>query len=139
MGTCLDAAGRAPLAGADQPALVPPRGLRPVTVRLEAKQSSIHVSEIRAPEGMTATFEDAARIDTRAILPLLRMPTLVLSHTESAFIPLGQGRYLADTIPGARHVELDGSDVWLFTDPRLIDHIVTFLGESSASPNGMTR
>jgi class 3 adenylate cyclase len=60
------------------------------------------------------------------------VPTLVLSHDASAFIPVGQGRYLADHIPQARLVELDGSDIWLFSDPRLADEISSFLGEPSA-------
>ena len=100
------------------------------TVRWCARYERLSVS----PAMMAASFEDAAKIDVRAVLPLIRMPTLVLSHTESAFIPPGQGRYLADNIPEARYVELDGSDMWLFTDPRLIDQIVAFLGESSAPP-----
>ena len=100
------------------------------TVRWCARYERLSVSLTT----MAASFEDAARIDMRAILPLVRMPTLVLSHTESAFIPQGQGRYLADNIPDARHVELDGSDIWLFADQRLIDHIVAFLGESSSPP-----
>ena len=78
---------------------------------------------------MIVHFEDAAEIDVRAVLPLVRMPTLVLSHDASAFIPVGQGRYLADHIPQARHVELDGSDIWLFSDPRLAEEISSFLGE----------
>jgi class 3 adenylate cyclase len=100
------------------------------TVRWCGRYERLSVS----PTMMAASFEDAARIDIRAILPLIRMPTLVLSHTESAFIPRGQGQYLADNIPGARHVELEGSDMWLFADPRLIDEVVAFLGESSAPP-----
>jgi class 3 adenylate cyclase len=88
---------------------------------------------------MIASFEDAARFDVRTILPLVRVPTLVLSHTESAFIPLGQGRYLADHLPDARYVELDGSDAWLFSDSRLVDQIVAFLGEPSASTSDDNR
>jgi len=85
------------------------------------------------PATMIASFEDAAQIDVRAVLPLVRVPTMVLSHGDSALIPAGQGHYLADHIPDARHVELDGSDIWLFSDPRLVDEISSFLGEPSAS------
>jgi class 3 adenylate cyclase len=100
------------------------------TVRWCARYERLSVS----PATMASSFEDAAKMDVRSILPLIRMPTLVLSHTESAFIPWGQGRYLADNIPDVRYVELDGADMWLFTDPRLVDQIVAFLGESSAPP-----
>jgi class 3 adenylate cyclase/pimeloyl-ACP methyl ester carboxylesterase len=97
------------------------------TVRWCARYERLSVP----PATMIAQFEDAAQIDVRAVLPLVRMPTLVLSHDASAFIPVGQGHYLADQIPQARHVELDGSDIWLFSDPRLTDEISTFLGEPS--------
>ena len=39
-------------------------------------------------------------IDVRDVLPLVRVPTLILSHKDSPLIPVGQGRYLADNIPG---------------------------------------
>ncbi|HXY93526.1 MAG TPA: adenylate/guanylate cyclase domain-containing protein [Acidimicrobiia bacterium] len=81
------------------------------------------------PATMIASWEDAAQIDVRAVLPLIRVPTLVLSHDASELVPVGQGRYLADNIPDARHVELRGADIWLFADPRLADEIISFLGE----------
>jgi class 3 adenylate cyclase len=84
------------------------------------------------PATMIASWEDAAQMDVRAVLPLVRVPTLVLSHDASTLIPAGQGRYLADRIPDARLVELDGSDIWLFSDPRLTEEISSFLGEASA-------
>jgi class 3 adenylate cyclase len=91
------------------------------------------------PATMIASWEDAAQMDVRAVLPLVRMPTLILSHDASTLIPLGQGRYLADHIPDARHVELDGSDIWLFSDPRLAEEIGSFLGEASASADADDR
>ena len=84
------------------------------------------------PATMIASWEDAAQIDVRAVVPLVRAPTLVISHDASALIPVGQGRYLAShNGHHARHVELDGSDIWLFSDPRLVDEISAFMGESS--------
>ncbi len=85
------------------------------------------------PATMLASWEDAAQIDLRAVLPLVRVPTLVLSHDASPIIPFGQGRYLAEHLSEARHVELDGSDIWLFSDLRLTDEISSFLGEPSAA------
>lgn len=109
-------------------ALAPSLVEDPSTVRWCARYERLSVP----PATMIAQFEDAAQIDVRAVLPLVRMPTLVLSHDASAFIPVGQGRYLADQIPQARYVELDGSDIWLFSDPRLADEISSFLGEPAA-------
>ncbi len=107
-------------------ALAPSLAEDPSTLRWCARYERLSVP----PATMIVQFEDAAQIDVRAVLPLVRMPTLVLSHDASTFIPVGQGRYLADHIPQARHVELDGSDIWLFSDPRLADEISSFLGES---------
>src|SRR5207249_1537172 len=47
--------------------------------------------------------------DVRAILGNVGVPTLVLHRREEA-IPVEYGRYLAEHIPGARLVELDGVD-----------------------------
>lgn len=116
-------------------ALAPSLANDPSTVRWCARYERLSVP----PATMIASFEDAARFDVRTILPLVRVPTLVLSHAESAFIPLGQGRYLADHLPDARYVELDGSDAWLFSDSRLVDQIVAFLGEPSASTSDDNR
>lgn len=54
-----------------------------------------------------------ARIDIRAILPVVRVPTLSLSRTGDLFTPPEHGRYTADRIPGARYVELPGNDTFI--------------------------
>ena len=49
-------------------------------------------------------------IDVRNVLPVIRVPTLVLNREgEEPFIRQGSA-YLAQHIPGARHIELPGSD-----------------------------
>jgi class 3 adenylate cyclase len=109
-------------------ALAPGLADDPSTLRWCARYERLSVP----PATMIASFEDAAQMDVRSILPLVRVPTLILSHSNSAFMPLGQGRFLADQISDSRYVELDGSNVWLFSDSRLVDQIVAFLGEPSA-------
>jgi class 3 adenylate cyclase len=54
-----------------------------------------------------------AKVDVRPILPSVRVPTLVL-HRRDDPIPIEQGRCYAEYIPGARLVELEGSDHWPF-------------------------
>jgi class 3 adenylate cyclase/pimeloyl-ACP methyl ester carboxylesterase len=49
-------------------------------------------------------------IDVRDVLPAIRVPTLVLNRTEEAEGLREGSRYAARLIPGARHVELPGSD-----------------------------
>jgi pimeloyl-ACP methyl ester carboxylesterase len=49
-------------------------------------------------------------IDVRHILPSIHVPTLILHRVGDALVPVEAGRYLAENIPGAKYVELPGSD-----------------------------
>jgi class 3 adenylate cyclase len=53
----------------------------------------------------------ARHVDVRNVLPLIRVPTLVIHVKDSPFVPIAQGRYLADHIAGARFSEIPGGDV----------------------------
>ncbi len=48
--------------------------------------------------------------DVRHVLPSIRVPTLVMHRKDDTFLDIRHSRYLADSIPGARFVELNGSD-----------------------------
>ncbi len=48
--------------------------------------------------------------DVRAVLPTIRVPTLVLHRKDDAYIRVGNGRYLAQHIAGAKFVEVPGKD-----------------------------
>jgi class 3 adenylate cyclase/pimeloyl-ACP methyl ester carboxylesterase len=56
-------------------------------------------------------------MDVRALLPAVRVPTLVLHHADDAFIPAELGREVADRIPEAKYVELPGRNVFHFVEP----------------------
>jgi class 3 adenylate cyclase len=56
-------------------------------------------------------------LDVRALLPTVRVPTLILQHADDPFIPPTQGKYLADHIPGAKYVELPGRNLYHFVEP----------------------
>ena len=49
-------------------------------------------------------------LDVRHVLPSIRVPTLVMHRREDPFLNVEHSRYLAEHIPGARYVELEGSD-----------------------------
>ena len=67
------------------------------------------LERMSASPGMArATLEAAFRIDVRPILPTITAPTLVI-HARDDLVPVQGGRYLADHIPGARLLEVDGS------------------------------
>ena len=61
-------------------------------------------------------------IDVREILPTVRVPTLVLHRAGDQAVEVGQGRYLAEHIPGAQFVELHGDDhLWWVGDSEALN------------------
>jgi class 3 adenylate cyclase len=69
---------------------------------------------VMSPAMARANFDaNVEKCDVRAILPTIRVPTLVL-HRRDEGIPIEQGRYYAKHIPDARMVELEGQDHWPF-------------------------
>ena len=44
----------------------------------------------------------------REVLPSIRVPTLVMHRRDDTFIKVEHSRYIAEHIPGARYVELEG-------------------------------
>jgi len=55
--------------------------------------------------------------DVRAVLPTVRVPTLVLHHADDPFVTPTQGKYVADHISDAKYVELPGRNVFHFVEP----------------------
>ncbi len=89
-----------------------------------------------ASPGMArVSLELLFRIDVRPILPTITAPTLVI-HARDDPTPVQAGRYLADHIPGARYLEVDGAEhaPW-FTEPdKILTGIEEFLTGSHAAP-----
>jgi len=56
-------------------------------------------------------------IDVRALLPTVRVPTLVVHHSDDPFIVPVAGKYIADHVPGAKYVELAGRNVLHLVEP----------------------
>ena len=61
-----------------------------------------------------AAMELNGHIDVRHVLGSIRVPTLLLHRTNDAGIGVAHSRYLAEHIPGARLVELEGVDTLPF-------------------------
>jgi pimeloyl-ACP methyl ester carboxylesterase len=68
-------------------------------------------------------------VDTRAILPVIRVPTLILHQVGDQDAKIEEARYMAARIPGSRLVELPGRDhlVWTEHQELLLDEVETFL------------
>ena len=52
--------------------------------------------------------------DLRPVLGSVRAPTLVMSHQNQTYIRPEHGRYVAEHIPGARYVDLEGRDTFIY-------------------------
>lgn len=62
------------------------------------------------PRTIEAHMRASFGTDTRAILPTIGVPTLVIHRVGDQAVSVGQGRYIAEHIPGAKYVELPGDD-----------------------------
>jgi class 3 adenylate cyclase len=59
----------------------------------------------------------AFELDVRAVLPAIRVPTLVLHHTDCVTVPPAKGKYIAEHIPDAKYVEVPGRNIYHFVEP----------------------
>ena len=94
------------------------------------------LERMAASPGMArATAEAIFRIDLRPILPTITVPTLVI-HARDDLVPVQGGRYLADHIPSARMLEVDGTDhaPWLTDPDEITSAIEEFLTGGHAAP-----
>ena len=58
-----------------------------------------------------------AELNVRAILPTVRVPTLVLQHADDPLMTPAMGKDVADHITGAKYVELPGHNIFHFVEP----------------------
>ncbi len=67
--------------------------------------------------------------DVRAVLPAIRVPTLVIQRADGRGVIAEQGRYLAAHIPNAKYVELPGIDslIWAGDQDALVAEIQDFV------------
>ncbi|MEL7500756.1 MAG: alpha/beta fold hydrolase [Planctomycetota bacterium] len=74
-----------------------------------------------------------AKIDVRAVLPSIRVPSLVIHRTHDRCLLVEEGKYLAEKIPGAKFVELPGDDHLPFVGDadRILHEIERFLNSLS--------
>jgi pimeloyl-ACP methyl ester carboxylesterase/DNA-binding winged helix-turn-helix (wHTH) protein len=81
-----------------------------------------------SPGAALELMEMNRQIDVRAILPDVAVPTVVLHHRHDAVIGVGNARYLATHIPGARLMEIDGADhLFLFEGADHFDEALRWL------------
>jgi class 3 adenylate cyclase/DNA-binding winged helix-turn-helix (wHTH) protein len=81
------------------------------------------------------------QIDISDALGAISVPTLVLRRRDDRVIDISQGKLLAEGIPGARLVVLDGADHWIFSGDTsvMLDEIERFLTSTEPAPRGFDR
>src|SRR6185295_16598805 len=82
-----------------------------------------------SPGGALALTQMNAEIDVRPVLPLIRVPTLVIHRTDDQCLKVEEGRFVADRIPGAKFVEFPGHDHLPFVGDQdaILDEVEEFL------------
>lgn len=92
----------------------------------------LRFQRLAASPGSALALEQQLRAtDIRSLLPAIGVRTLVLHRVDDAIEPVGQGRFIAEKIPGARYVEFPGADhyPWAGDADALVDEIGRFLAE----------
>jgi pimeloyl-ACP methyl ester carboxylesterase len=84
-----------------------------------------------APDVAVRISEMIGETDVTALLPQVRVPTLVMHARDDARVPFDAGRRMAAGIPGARFVTLQGRNhLFLESEPafgQFLEHTRTFL------------
>ena len=80
-------------------------------------------------------------MDWEAVLPAVRVPTLVLHRTGDLVVPVGEGRRLAERLPEASFVELPGVDhlVWAGDQDAVVDRLQGFMARAEPAPHHRRR
>jgi class 3 adenylate cyclase len=78
--------------------------------------------------GMARRLMDMlAETDLTAVLPTIRVPTLVIHQSGDRYIPVEIGRQVAELIPGAHFIEQPGIDTYGWTQAGALDDVEEFL------------
>lgn len=81
-----------------------------------------------SPGAARALIEMNSLVDVRPILPAVQAPTIVLHRRGDRDSRVEEGRYIAEQIPGAKFIELEGEDHFPSMNPdQIVDEVETFV------------
>ena len=96
--------------GTREATLATAQALAPSAPPEEQQALATAIRQSASPGAVVALSRMNRESDVRDVLPAIRVPTLVLNREEEHPFTLQGSAYLAEHIPGARHVELPGAD-----------------------------
>jgi class 3 adenylate cyclase len=75
-------------------------------------------------------------LDWEELLPAIHVPTLVLHRVDDLVVPVHQARRLAELIPGAKLVELEGNDhlMWAGDQESMLREVEAFVASIGPRP-----
>jgi class 3 adenylate cyclase len=114
--------------GKDLVNFAPSAAGNPAAVQSFAKFERVSAS----PSDVINLLRMNREIDVRHVLPTIRVPTLVIHRRDDVRVRSLAGRELAENIPGARYIELPGSDHVPHAEgqERILEETRQFMGAS---------
>ena len=90
-----------------------------------------------SPSAARALMELGFKVDWEASMPAIRVPTLVLHRAGDIAVPASQGREVAESIAGARYVELPGIDhlPWVGDQDAIVREVRSFVEGLEPTPS----
>jgi class 3 adenylate cyclase/pimeloyl-ACP methyl ester carboxylesterase len=70
-----------------------------------------------SPRTVALMWPLVGEVDIRAVLPTIRVATLVVHHTDDPIVAPAKGKYIAENVSGAKYVELPGRNMYHFVEP----------------------
>jgi pimeloyl-ACP methyl ester carboxylesterase len=97
---------------------------------------STYLRRSASPGAAAALLRMNSLVDTRDILPAIRVPTLVLQRTHDRDVTVEENRWVAEQIPDARFIELAGDAhvLWAGDQDVLLAEIEEFLTGTRPEP-----
>jgi class 3 adenylate cyclase len=93
------------------------------------KRLATYFRQSASPGDAAALLRMNSEIDVRAVLPAIRVPTLIVHRTGDLDSKIEEGRWIAGQIPGAKLLELPGDDhlPWVGDQDSVLDEVERFL------------
>lgn len=99
-------------------------------------RASVYLRRSASPGAAATLLRMNSQVDTRHVLPAIRVPTLVLQRTDDRDVTVEENRWVAEQIPGARFVELPGDAhiLWAGDQDAMLGEIEEFLTGTRPDP-----